>query len=355
MKGKLTRVTGLMSGSSLDGVDLALCQFSRDAPGWSYGILAAETLPYPPAVRDELERAHLYTPVEIEALDSRLGSHYGQLLNQFHARQGITPDLVSSHGHTLLHEPDRGITLQAGNGRIMADVTGLTVVNDFRSADVAQGGQGAPLVPVGDRLLFGEYGACLNIGGIANISFEVPHTGRIAYDLCPANMLLNWIAGLKALPMDEGGAMARAGRVDQNLLDALNGMDFFRIPPPKSLGREWFLEHLLPLIGSSGLGENDLMATAAEHIAIQIAGGIRASKAEKVLVTGGGALNSRLIERISVHAPDRLVIPDPVLVKYKEALIFALLGLLRILGEVNCLSSVTGGKQDLSAGIIHRK
>lgn len=342
-----------MSGSSMDGVDLACCEFILDGTSWSFTILAADTLPYPAELQPKLVQACTWNQKQIKELDQELGMFYGDLLNRFHLTHGVLPDLIASHGHTILHEPDRGITLQAGHGGIMSERTGITVVNDFRSEDVAQGGQGAPLVPVGDRLLFGAYDACLNLGGFANISYDDPAGHRIAYDLGPANMPLNWIAGLQGLTMDKGGTMAGQGQVDENLVKALNNLEFYRLTPPKSLGREWFLDKFLPLLMERKLEPSDLMATVVDHIACQIAHGINHASIESVLVTGGGALNQTLMERIRYHTSAKLDIPDLRLINFKEALVFAFLGLLRIRGEVNCLASVTGGNEDLSTGTIH--
>lgn len=348
------RVTGLMSGSSMDGVDLACCDFILDGSRWTFNILAADTLPYPSDMKEKLAGAWNLEAPESEVLDLELGGFYAALLNQFHRTHGLKPQLIASHGHTLLHEPDRGITLQAGNGRVMAEKTGIMVVNDFRKEDVAQGGQGAPLVPIGDLLLFSAYDACLNLGGFANISYDDPAGRRVAFDLCPANMALNWIAGLKGLEYDEGGLIARAGQVDHSLLNALNNLGYYSKEPPKSLGREWFLSQFHPLLLQSGLAVEDLMATTVEHIAWQIALGSRRGDIRSMLVTGGGALNRTLVERLMVHTPFQIEIPGLNLVRFKEALVFAFLGLLRIRGEVNCLSSVTGGARDLSAGTIFR-
>jgi anhydro-N-acetylmuramic acid kinase len=240
-----------------------------------------------------------------------------------------------------------------GNGKVIADATGIQVVNDFRSADVAQGGQGAPLVPAGDRLLFGEYEACLNLGGFANLSFETAQGIRTAYDIGPCNLCLNWIAALTGQPFDPEGTIAKSGSVDEHLLDKLNQLGYYTLPPPKSLGREWFQKHFLPLIASSGLPPKDLLATVTEHLAMQIGGAIHRSGAAQVLVTGGGAFNLFLLHRLKNYANAHLMVPDHSLVAYKEALVFALLGLLRIRGEINCLASATGGKNDLSAGEIH--
>lgn len=347
-------VTGLMSGSSMDGVDLACCEFTRDGFKWNYRILAAETFPYREEQLSELESACSWDRKKIDGLDQELGNYYAGLLNEFHLRIRHRPDYISSHGHTILHDPENRITLQAGNGRIMAERTGITVINDFRREDVAQGGQGAPLVPIGDRLLFADYEGCLNLGGFANISCENRHGIRLAYDLCPANMALNWIAGLEGKPYDHKGELARKGRVDPLLLKKLNQIEFYTKAPPKSLGREWFLRNFLPLMQAGELSVSDLMATVQDHIAFKISAGVNAAGIQSLLITGGGALNQTLIERLKQYTTASLVIPGEQLIHFKEALIFALLGLLKIRGEINCLSSVTGGEKDISAGTIYK-
>lgn len=337
----------------MDGVDLALCEFTEADQKWDYRLLAAETQSYNKELLLKLEQACNWERDEIAKLDRELGIFYSGLLNDFHRKNKLIPDYIASHGHTILHEPDRGITLQAGNGRIMAERTGITVINDFRREDVAQGGQGAPLVPVGDRLLFAQFEGCLNLGGFANFSCENKKGERMAYDLCPANMALNWVAGREGKSFDRNGEMARLGKIDPLLLARLNQLEFYSAPPPKSLGREWFLAVFLPVLQESELSTNDLMATVLEHIAIQISTGINAAGIQSILITGGGTLNQTLIERLKHYTTASLVIPEEQLIHYKEALIFALLGLLKIRGEINCLASVTGGKADISAGSIH--
>ena len=342
-----------MSGSSMDGTDLACCDLTWDGQDWTSRILASETIPYGPEMKSKLALACLWKPEQIEELDRELGGYYASLLNDFHQRQALVPDLISSHGHTILHDPGRGVTFQAGNGTIMAENTGLPVVNDFRREDVAQGGQGAPLVPIGDKLLFAGYDGCLNLGGFANISYDNPEGIRVAYDLSPANMALNHVASLKGLAFDRDGELARRGTPHSGLIERMNELGYYHQSPPKSLGREWFLDQLLPLLNQSTLSPEDLMATVLEHIAYQMARGINDAGIKSLLVTGGGALNRTLIKRLNHYATASIEIPEDQLIHYKEALVVALLGVLRIRGEINCLSSVTGGKQDLSAGSVH--
>lgn len=342
-----------MSGSSLDGVDLACCEFVRQGRKWESRILAAETLPYPTRLKIKLSEACHWSRDEIRDLDLELGEHFAGLLNDFHSRYGLHSGLIGSHGHTILHEPHKGITLQVGNGEIMARETGIRVVNDFRSEDVAQGGQGAPLVPVGDRLLFGAYEGCLNLGGFSNISFEDADKQRRAYDIGPANMALNWIAGLNGLDYDKDGELARTGSVSADLLHKLNHLEYYGQDPPKSLGKEWFARVFLPCLSEAEISARDLMATTTEHIAIQLARGIQKAGIKTLLLTGGGALNHFLIERLKHHTKVQIVLPDSTVIQYKEALIFAFLGLLKMLGQINCLASVTGGQRDLSTGSVH--
>lgn len=350
---KKYRVTGVMSGSSMDGVDLACCDLVLKERTWEFNIVEARTIPYNPELRLKLEKAWQWPPEEINALDRELGAYYADLLNEFHQKEKLRPGFIASHGHTILHDPAKGITLQAGNGRIMSERTGITVINDFRREDVEQGGQGAPLVPLGDKLLFPAYEACLNLGGFANISYDNPNGERIAFDLCPANMALNWVASLAGKTFDRNGEMGRRGNINRTLLGTLNQLDFYTIKGPKSLGREWFLEHFLPLLRQTHLPENDLMSTLQEHIACQISEGINDAGIRSVLVTGGGALNRCLLERLKSHTEAWLEVPGEQLIHFKEALIFALLGILKVRGEVNCLASVTGAQRDLSAGTIH--
>ncbi|PID92901.1 MAG: anhydro-N-acetylmuramic acid kinase [Bacteroidetes bacterium] len=347
-------ITGMMSGSSMDGCDLCCVAFIEKAKRWTCRVLAAETIPYPSSLLIELKKASAFTMAQAEELDLELGRYYGQLANAFHRKHGLEPDFISSHGHTIFHEPEKGLTFQAGNGAIMARLSKKTVINDFRSADVAQGGQGAPLVPIGDRFLYPDYDACLNLGGFANVSFESKEGKRLAWDIGPANMPLNWIAAKRGLEYDRNGDIAASGSVDHLLVEKLNALDFYHLPGPKSLGREWFLNQMQPILQQAGLSIEDLMASTAEHIAFQIVRMLSGYSLKRVLLTGGGALNTHLLKRIQALAKAELVVPDLETVLYKEAIVFAFLGLLRMRNEINCLASVTGGRQDLSCGVIHK-
>ena len=344
-------VTGLMSGTSLDGLDIALCRFEKKNIGWEYGVLNAETVPYPAEWKDRLTGLTSATAEELAATHSDFGHWCGKYVHDFHQRIGRKPGFIASHGHTVFHQPHRKLTLQIGSGPAIAAETGLPVVFDFRSGDVALGGQGAPLVPIGDALLFNKYTSCLNIGGFANISFDLEGK-RIAFDVCPANIVLNYLAGMTGHSYDPGGRMAAAGTVDADLFAALNALPYYGQPHPKSLGKEWTDAYVIPLLNTEKTSLNDLLATFCEHIAIQVARTCRAGEGTSMLVTGGGAFNDYLMARIRHHAATNVVVPDDLTVGFKEALIFAFLGVLRMRGEVNCLRSVTGASSDSCGGSV---
>ncbi|MBU1010136.1 MAG: anhydro-N-acetylmuramic acid kinase [Bacteroidetes bacterium] len=345
-------VVGVMSGTSLDGVDMASCLFSRNGPHWTYSIQAAECVPYPDSWREALSGAFYAGAEALAVLDNEYGAYLGTLLNDFINRNKLKPMLIASHGHTVFHRPDEGYTLQIGDGNEIVKKTGVVTVNDFRSLDVSIGGQGAPLVPVGDKLLFPAFPVCLNIGGIANVSFD-RNEKRIAFDICPANQVLDFLAKKSGMTYDANGDMARVGNVDKELLKALNALPFYKQAPPKSLGREWVESLVMPMIKQHQANVNDLLATFTEHIAEQISQSVVDLPSSRMLVTGGGAFNNYLIERLSKHTHHQVEIHEKDLVAFKEALVFALLGLLRWLGETNVYCSVTGAVSDSCSGKIH--
>lgn len=342
-------VVGAMSGTSLDGLDLAAVEFRRIENRWNFSIIAAETVKYSNEWEEKLRTAPEFPGEKLIELHNIYGKFTGQQINRFIKFHQLTPDLIASHGHTVFHQPEKGFTFQAGNGACIAAETGITSVADFRTGDVALGGQGAPLVPVGDHLLFSEYGSCLNLGGFANISFE-KNGKRIAFDICPVNFILNDLTLKLGKTYDENGKLGRQGTIDNQLLEKLNKLKFYSQSPPKSLGKEWMDSYFFPVIEESNLSVQDKLRTVYEHIAVQIA---KAAPSEgKMLVTGGGAFNSFLLERFRQHLKCEIVIPSSEIINYKEALIFAFLGLLRFLGEVNCYASVTGARRDSSAGMV---
>lgn len=350
-KRKDYHVIGVMSGTSLDGIDLAQIRFHiSEKEGWSFEIVAAETFSYSLDWKEQLREAIHLSEAGLTDFNHRYTDLLGGVIRKFldtHAIQGV--DAVCSHGHTILHQPAKGVTLQIGNLPQLATNVAHNIVCDFRVQDVALGGQGAPLVPVGDTLLFATYDYCINLGGFANVSKDQGGV-RIAYDICPVNIVLNRYAEKLGEPYDDGGALAASGEIHSPLLEQLNALEFYHMSPPKSLGLEWVQENIFPLLASHNISEIDMLCTFTEHIAIQLSRQVH-SKA-LVLVTGGGAYNDFLISRLKMHSDIAVVIPAPQIIEYKEALIFGLLGVLKLRNETNCLASVTGAEQDHSSGKI---
>ena len=346
------RIIGLMSGTSLDGLDVAYCEFIDSK---HFNLIAAETYNYPVTWRERLASLHQASAEEYMLTDVELGRFFGERVLHFREKYPGRVDLIASHGHTIFHQPERMLTSQIGDGNAIHAVTGVPVVCDFRRLDVALGGQGAPLVPIGDRLLFGDYDACINLGGIANISYETDGQ-RIAYDISPCNMALNHLAGLQGLTYDPGGELARSGEVITPMLARLETLEYYHTPAPKTLGKEWFLKCFLPYVEPfTAQPLNNLLRTVSEHIALRLAAAITQSGIDmhRVLVTGGGANNQYLLELLKEKIGNiEIESIDQRIVDFKEAIIFALLGYLRVNGQINTLASVTGASRDSSGGAL---
>lgn len=345
-------IIGLMSGTSLDGLDVALVDITGSYKNIQYQLIVAETIPYSKEWKERLSALDTTSAYEYALANVQLGHYFGKCVNSFISKHNFKADIIASHGHTVFHQPDLLLTTQIADGDAIAAETHLPVVSNFRTLDVALGGQGAPLVPIGDRLLFGQYDACLNLGGIANISFEKSGE-RIAYDICPCNMALNLLAQKINLEYDKDGMNAKKGSINDSLFNQLNSLDYYKQNGPKSLGKEWFLEYFQPLIDGS-LPTEDYLRTCVDHIATQIAIVIKENNIKSILITGGGALNKFLIGRLEqmVQSKCKIVIPDSQLISYKEAIVFALLGYLRLTKQTNTLASVTGTKVDSIGGTI---
>lgn len=347
---------GLMSGTSLDGLDACLATFTKTDGRWDFQIDAARGYEYPDDLKRKLgTEAQQMSAHDFVAFHSEYGRFLGQRVVDFMHEYGVKPDIVASHGHTIFHEPDRRIMFQIGDGAAIAAEARVPVVSDFRRLDIMLGGQGAPLVPIGDRLLFADYDYCLNIGGFSNISYDDGGV-RKAFDISPVNYVLNHYCRQHGLEFDRDGLIARGGTVDTTLLHALDSLPFYAQTGAKSLGREWVEQTIYPMLDASGLGFADLLATFTEHAARQVA-----RVAERVgkpsptmLITGGGALNVYLVERIAELAGCTVKIPSRQIIEFKEALIFAFLGALYMAGEASCLSSVTGAAQDNIGGMLFK-
>ncbi|KPK84963.1 MAG: hypothetical protein AMS27_08625 [Bacteroides sp. SM23_62_1] len=343
-------VLGIMSGSSLDGLDLAICRFSKKNGNWLFNFVDGKTIPYSAEWKVILEKAPDLDGQHLKDLDAKYGKFIAEQVMKYLSEVNIDVDMISSHGHTIYHQPEKGITMQIGSGAEISAITSLTTICDFRSTDVALGGQGAPLVPVGDELLFNQYDYCLNLGGFANISFS--NAGqRIAFDICPVNTVLNRLAQQMGQQYDHDGNTGRTGQTDKDLLEKLNALPYYRREAPKSLGKEWLIHEFSPVIDHSSIPINNKIRTVYEHIAYQIS---RIPKKDKnIFITGGGAHNKFLIEMIRKFSKADCILPESNIIDYKEAIIFAFLGLLRVHGEINCLASVTGASRDSCCGAVY--
>ncbi len=346
-----TKIIGVMSGTSLDGIDVAELVFSESEGNIQFEILKAQTIPYDSDWIKKLSNSINYSQAELKILNQDYTEVLGNTIKKFISANNIQNiTAVASHGHTVLHQPQNGITLQIGNLPEIAQIIGQKVVCDFRTQDVHYKGQGAPLVPIGDQLLFPEYDYCLNLGGFSNISFE-KNGRRIAYDICAVNTVLNFYALKLGFYYDDKGQISESGTYDTALFNQLNSLDFYRQKHPKSLGYEFIKSDIFPI--TENYMTKTVLRTFTEHIAYQISINIE-NENSKLLITGGGAYNEFLINRIKHYLPKtEIIIPCPELIEYKEALIFGLLGYLRLKNQINVLSSVTGATHDHCSGVIY--
>lgn len=348
---KTYRIIGLMSGTSLDGLDIALCEFKENS-GWSFRILFAETQKFNDQFTARLMKADQLTGLELMKLNSDLGRHFGETVNNFLIKNNIEKssiDGIASHGHTIFHQPQNGFTTQIGCGAQIAAITGITSINDFRSLDVALKGQGAPLVPIGDKLLFGNYDYCINFGGIANVSFQ-ENDVRKSFDIGFANMASNYLSEKLGKPYDPSGEIARSGSFDQDLFNQLNQLEYFHKKPPKSLGKEYFDQSYRFTLTNNPLKTEDQLHTLGKHLAYQVS---KHLKKGTCLTTGGGSYNQFWIDEISKLSPTKMIIPEAKLIDFKEALIFGFLGVLRLSEQTNTLQSVTGSIRNSVGGAVY--
>lgn len=350
------RMIGLMSGTSLDGVDIVYTHLTKNASeNWSFTIDHAATFDFSGTLLDQLHATSAMSGSKLFQLDHDLGIFFAECANEFIRTNAIPTeaiDAIATHGQTVFHQPAKGLTTQIGNPAVIAVKTGIQTIGDFRIKDVLYGGQGAPLVPIGDRYLFGtEAEAFLNIGGFVNISFVEKGVVK-AFDICPGNLPLNQLARSKGMQYDKDGLLAGKGELNFFLLDLLNSLDFYKNDAPKSLGTEWLEQHFYPLLKFDKDIENNL-ATVVEHIAVQVAKTLNDHHLNSVMITGGGAKNPFLIERLKRYFKGQVILPSAQLIDFKEALIFALLGALFLEKEPNCLSSVTGAAKDVCGGVLH--
>ncbi|WP_430426620.1 anhydro-N-acetylmuramic acid kinase [Maribacter litoralis] len=353
---KIYKIIGLMSGTSLDGLDLAYCHIWQKKEAWQFEIKETKSIKYSSDMMNTLKNAIDLSAEKLLELHNTYGTWLGEQVLNFVNENSLQVDYIASHGHTTHHRPEMGLTFQVGSGQHLANACGIKVICDFRTNDLALGGQGAPLVPIGDRIFFSQYEFCLNLGGISNVSFEVKDK-RIAYDIGLANMILNYITRKVDLEYDEDGNLARKGQLNHTMLEKLNSLKYYLLPHPKSIGYEWFLEEVVPIVEETEDTLENLLHTSVHHICDKVAQQIELNfktKNQQLLVTGGGALNSFLIETLQEKLGEttKVVVPEKIIIEFKEALVFALMGVLRIEQLTNVLSSVTGAKKDSSSGVL---
>ena len=354
-----------MTGTSLDGVDVAFIHYHEENGQWKYSVVKAETIPYPPNWKTRIENLVLQNAVTYLKTDAHFGYYLGNLAKAWMEENNFYHeiDFIASHGQTIFHQPENHMTSQIGHGAAVCSASNQPVICDFRTQDVANGGQGAPIVPIGDKILYADFEFCLNLGGIANISAKISHEKIVAFDICGCNSLLNFLAHGLRMEFDRDGEIAARGFINEALLEELNSNWYFKKEYPKSIGGGFISKVMIPVLRNHHLSYEDKMRTACEHIAQRISADIKMiaeremielSSGMQMLITGGGAFNKFLVETISHHAPVSVVIPDPVTVKFKEAIVIGLIACLRLRNEVNVLSSVTGALQDTCSGTIHQ-
>ncbi len=355
-----------MSGSSLDGLDIAYTHFQETGGVWNFEIVHADCIPYSEEWINQLQHATSLPAMDYQLLHTAYGHYTGEQVNRFVAAHELAHkvDLIASHGHTTFHAPLYKMTAQLGDGAAIAAVTGLPVITDLRAMDIAFGGQGAPIVPIGEKLLLSGYDLLLNIGGIANISSR-SQDGYTAFDICAANRVLNMLASQAGLKYDENGKMASAGNTNNHLLLELNSLEYYTQPYPKSLANDFGTGTVFPVIGKYKLRTEDSLSTYVEHICSQVKSSVKIlrqserfqqpANAQRMLVTGGGAFNVFLIDRLQEVLAElniEIVNPDDKLINFKEAMIMSLIGVLRWREEYNVLASVTGATRNTIGGAL---
>lgn len=351
-------VVGVMSGTSMDGLDLAHVTLQEHEDGkWEYSINAGTTINYEEKWRLRLSKLRHQNSMVFHKTDRYYGQFIGEGINAFLQENGLEADLIASHGHTVFHQPENNITVQIGDGNSITAITELPVVTNFRAIDVVLGGEGAPLVGIADKYLFGEFAMCLNLGGFANISGDT-NGERVAYDVCPCNIVLNRIAREFDQEYDKDGEIAERGAIDYDLLGELNEVEYYSYEPPKSLGREWISSNFWGIVRQSEASKEDKMKTLVDHIGQQIGNSIADMcdgdpSGKRVYITGGGAFNKSLVSHIIAHTEAEVVVPGDDEVNYKEALAFALLGVLRVQNKTNVLSAATGASSDSVSGSLY--
>ncbi len=348
----IVKALGIMSGSSLDGVDIAYCEFGFDKV-WNFMIIKSETVPYDEHWRNTLQHLDTAHGETLCKTDIEYGNLLSDIISDFVKKNDLVPDIISSHGHTIYHNPAKYYTLQIGNGQVIATKTGIKTITDYRIKDITLGGHGAPLVPIGDQLLFSEYDFCINIGGIANISF-LENDKRVAFDICPSNQLLNYLSMQVGKTFDYNGNIAQLGKLDKDLFNKLNDHPYYKLSYPKSISNQLVNNEFIPILNNSNTEIANKLYTTCKHIAYQINEITKIKKNPGILITGGGAHNGFLVNAIKYETLQNIIVPDKTIINYKEALIFAFMGVLNMKEKINCLSSATGASRDSICGVLYK-
>lgn len=357
MNARDVRILGVMSGSSLDGLDLAVCRFWMEREDLHYSLEHTDTIAFSDPLVDALGSAYDSSGSAIFRVEQLFTSECAELIQRFISESDLKVDIIGFHGHTVFHEPQDGFTVQIGDGHQLSQKLSIDVIGDFRSKDVALGGQGAPLAPIVEKHLFKDYRLFLNLGGIANISIH-NNDQIIAFDITACNQALNYLSQHLGEEYDDKGKLARSGSLKNDLLSQLSQIPYLSDCAPKSLSNTWVKNEFIPMLKKDQGSINDQLNTVVEHIAIETANAIPDHSTQgELLVTGGGAHNDYLIERMDYHLRPKGVKcarPSEKLINYKEAILMSLMAYLRIMEQPNCLASVTGASRDSSTGIIYK-
>jgi len=345
-------IAGVMSGSSLDGLDIAIVHFS---PNSDWQLLWSYDIPYTPEWVSRLKNYHLLSSTEYVSLKFDFSRYIGELVGDALGDYSGNVDYVSFHGHTLLHLPEKGITEQIGNGGVLAAILNIPTITDFRTQDVTKGGVGTPLAPLVELNLFKGHDYYLNLGGIANITKLIDAAKLMAYDVCPCNQVLNYFSNQMGKDYDEGGEIARSGTINKNLIDYLNSIPYFDQNPPKSLDNNWIMNEVIPNFPAGKI--EDTLHTFCNWVAECIANEVEESKASSLMVSGGGAHNTYFMECLTSRLSSKnceLHLPSKEIIDFKEAILMSLMAYKYINGESNVLCSVTGASSDSIGGALYK-
>jgi anhydro-N-acetylmuramic acid kinase len=352
-------ILGVMSGTSCDGLDLALCRFVGEFPQVDFEVLSAHCFEYSAEWREKLQNAMHLSALDLTILEDQWSRKVANNILTFIEDAPEKPELIGFHGHTIFHQPHNGFTVQMGSGATLSRLTRIDTICNFRQQDVALGGQGAPLVPMGEKWLFVAYAGFMNLGGFSNVTQRIEEEDgsetMIAYDVCALNIVLNKLCGELNLPFDAEGKIAARGSISSDLLIALNEIKYFQSGKKGSLGLEWVEKDVLPVIEqyreTKSLSIETIIATFTEHCAIQCS---NAMPDGRYLLSGGGTHNITLIDSIRKHSNAQIEVPNKLLNDFKEAIIFAFLAGLRASELPNTLTSVTGASRSGSNGAYYK-